>query len=324
MEEDFERVLAALHEMRPPDTMLYRLSNLHGAELECLARAWPELPVENRQRIALRLVEIGETDFEMDFDEVFKICLRDAEPQVRRAGIEGLWEDEDISLIRPLVKMLREDRSDMVREAAAISLSRFALQAELGRLQARLADMVWTALKSAHEDPDETIDVRRRSLESMAYFDRPEVREAIERAFHDDEDIMRISAVFAMGRSADEAWGDRVIDELDRDDPQMRYEAARACGELRVAGAVTRLSRLVADPDIEVKLAAVWALGQIGGQEAQRVLQVCIEQGDEALRDAAKESLMELDFMEHGIDFSLVDFDMDDLEDDWEDEADVG
>ena len=204
----------------------------------------------------------------------------------------------------------------MVREAAAISLSRFALQAELGHLAPRLSELIWETLWNTYNDTAEEINVRRRSMESMAYFDRPEVSRAIERAYGDAEDMMRISAVFAMGRSADEGWGDRLIDELSQDDPQMRYEAARACGALRVAGAVPRLGRMVADPDLEVKLAAVWALGQIGGQEAQRILQVCLEQGDPALQEAADEALEELDYMEGAIDLSLYDLNFQDEDDD--------
>lgn len=326
MEENFDRVLAGLAEAKPADSVLLKLSNLHGTLLARLSENWPTLPTASRQQIVLRLVEIGEADFEADFAQVFTIGLRDTEPQVRAVSIEGLWEVEDVALIRPLVNMIKQDSSAMVREAAAISLSRFALQAELGHLTDRLADMVWEALWSTLNDKAEDITVRRRSMESLAYFDRPEVDQAIERAYRDDEDMMRISAVFAMGRSANEKWGDRLIDELSRDDPQMRYEAARACGTLRVAGAVPQLSRMVADPDLEVKLAAVWALGQIGGQEAQRVLEVCVEQGDPALQDAADEALEELDFMEGAIDLSLYDFadsdDEDEDEDGWQDEVD--
>jgi HEAT repeat protein len=322
MKQDFESLLNGLRAPELSDAALYRLSGLHGAQLRKLSAAWPSLPTEVRQRIALRLDEIAEADFETDFCEVFKICLTDLDPQVRMVGVDGLWEDQDVSLVRPLVDLLLKDEAEMVREAAATSLSRFALLAELGHLPPRLADMVWQALWDTYHNARESVNVRRRVVESIAYFDRPEVAQIIQAAYQHDEDIMRISAVFAMGRSADERWSDLVIDELDRDDPQMRYEAARACGELRVAEAVPALSKLVVDPDLEVKLAAVWALGQIGGQEAQRVLEICYEQGDEALQDAAEEALAEMDLMEGVVDFSLYDFagDQDEDEVDWDEE----
>jgi HEAT repeat protein len=320
--QSFDQVLNSLREPRPSDATLYKLSNLHGTELRLLTNTWPSLPVEHRQQIASRLVEIGEADFETDFCEVFKVCLVDSDPRVRTAGIEGLWEAEDVVLIRPLIRMLRQDDSMAVREAAAMSLSRFALLAELGDLPSRPADLVWDALWSAVHDPQEDMSVRRRAIESLAYFDRSEVTQVIESAYQDEEAMMRISAVYAMGRNADERWNERVMAELEQDDPQMRYESARACGSLRVAEAVPVLSRMVADPDLEVKLAAVWALGQIGGPEAKRVLEICAEQGDEALRDAADEALEELDLGEGTSEFPLLNADEEEDELDWDEEDD--
>jgi HEAT repeat protein len=99
----------------------------------------------------------------------------------------------------------------------------------------------------------------------------------------------------------------------------MRYEAARACGELELAGAVPKLSQMTADLDLEVKLAAVWSLGQIGGPEARRVLDICVEMGDEALREAAQDALSEIDYMEENLDLVLYDYDSDEDEDEEED-----
>jgi HEAT repeat protein len=314
MEQEFGRMLERLQEPDLPHSSLFELTNLHGKTLALLADAWPSLPVERRQDIISNLAEMAEADFEADFSEVFKICLTDEDPQVRAAAIEGLWEVEDVTLIRPLVRALGRDSSQLVREAAAISLSRFALSAELGHLPPRLADLVWDTLWKTVHNPEEDVDVRRRAIESLAYFDRPEVTQVIERAYRDEESAMRVSAVFAMGRNADEDWSKYVFDELESSEPEMRYEAARACGELKLAGAVATLSQMTADKDPEVKLAAVWSLGQIGGPESRRVLEICIKMGDEALQDAAQAALSEMDYMEEAIDLSLYDYDLDDDE----------
>jgi HEAT repeat protein len=274
-----------------------------------LAETWPGLPVERRVDVIAQLVEMSEADFEADFSEVFRFCLDDADPRVRTSAIEGLWEVEDVRLIRPLVRALTGDDSALVREAAAMSLSRFALRAELGQLQPRLAEMIWESLWRAVNLADEDITVRRRALESLAYFDRPEVSAAIDRAYRDEDSSMRVSAVFAMGRSTDEEWSTQILDELESESPEMRYEAARACGELQLAGAVPRLSQMTADLDLEVKLAAVGSLGRIGGPEARRVLDICVEMGDEALIEAAREALDEMDYMEEEIDLDLYSFD---------------
>jgi HEAT repeat protein len=293
--------------------------------LSALVDAWASFTIQQRQLIVARLIEIAEADFEADFCEVFKIGLDDEDPRVRASSIEGLWEVEDVTLVRPLVRLLAEDASEMVREAAATSLSRFALRAEMGQLQPRLANLVWEVLWQTVHDEEEDLHVRRRALESLAYFDRPGVREAIEWAYGHEDSSMRASAVFAMGRSADEEWSSQVIDELSSMDPEMRYEAARACGTLQIAGAVARLSRMTADTDVEVKLASVWSLGQIGGPESRRVLEICAEMGDQALQDAAREALDELEYMEEEIDLTLYDLDLEgDVDEDDLDEEDFG
>jgi hypothetical protein len=321
--EEFASTLEHLQEPDPPRAVLFALSNLHSKALTELAKAWPALPIERRTEIISLLVEMAEADFEVDFSEVFRMCLDDADPRVRTSAIEGLWEVEDVRLIRPLVRALTEDTSDLVRQAAAMSLSRFALRAELGQLPSRLADLVWESLWRAVNHSEEDVPVRRRALESLAYFDRPEVGAAIAAAYQDEDSTMRVSAVFAMGRSTDEEWSTQILNELENESPEMRYEAARACGELQLAGAVPRLSQMTADIDLEVKLAAVWALGRIGGPEARRVLDICVEMGDEALADAAHEALDEIDYMEEEIDFDLYNINSDDDPED-EDELEEG
>jgi HEAT repeat protein len=317
-QDDFKLVLEKLEQSDLSPTVLYELSNLHGQELDLFAETWPSFSVERRQTIASRLVEIAEADFEVDFTEIFKVCLRDSNAKVRAVGIEGLWEVEDIALVRPLIDLLSNDTSPMVREAAATSLSRFALMAELGRLRTRLSDRVWGALWATFQNSQEDLHVRRRAAESLAYFGRSEVKQVIERAYQDEEPKMRISAVFAMGRSADEEWADTILAELDRDDPEMRYEATRACGALRILEATPSLTKMVADPDPETRLMAIWALGQIGSSEARRVLEICTEMGDEAIQDAAEEALDELEFMHSTLDLSMYDFGPDDADEDIE------
>jgi HEAT repeat protein len=304
---NFEQTLEELAKDKPDEETLYELSNLHGEILEKLCQAWPSLSEERREYIVACLAEIAEADFEADFAELFKLCLKGPSPRVRTTAIDGLWEVEDLILVRPMIEMLRKDPSVLVREASASGLSRFALMAEMKRLPSRLSQMVWDALWDAAHDLEEDLAVRRRSIEALAYFDRPEVAQLIRQAYADDEPKMRVSAVFAMGRSSDQDWSEVVLAELETDDAEMRYEATRVCGELGLIEATQQLSRLVADADTEVKLAAVWSLGQIGTPEARRVLEICYEQGDEALQDAAEEALDEMDFMQGNLDFPLYD-----------------
>jgi HEAT repeat protein len=310
---EFEQLLKKMRDSQTPLSIssLYGLSDLTRAEVQLFQEVWSLIDAGRRRWIIQSLVDIAEASFEVNFDPIFRFCLNDEDEVVRSRAIEGLWEDEDLTLAGLLVRLLRDDPSESVRAAAATSLGRFVLLGELEKIEAAPAMMVEDALLGAIYDPHETLEVRRRAVESIAYSGQAQVRDVIEMAYCDDEEKMRISAVFAMGRSADLLWCDMVIAELDNPDSEMRYEAARACGELEASAALSDLiDRIEADPDPEVQEMAIWALGRIGGKEARRVLEACCENKDEALRQVAEEALDELDFL--GGHFDLLLFESDD------------
>jgi HEAT repeat protein len=295
---------------------LYGLSDLTRDEIQLFQEVWPLVETGRRRKIIQSLVDVAEASFEVDFHSIFRLCLNDKDEMVRSRAIEGLWEDEELTLAGLLVRLLRDDPSELVRAAAATSLGRFVLLGELEKIEAAAAMMIEDALLGAIYDPYETLEVRRRAVESIAYSGQAQVRDVIEMAYCDDEERMCISAVFAMGRSADPLWREMVIAELDNPNPEMRYEAARACGELETLDALPTLIDLIeADPDPEVQGMAIWALGRIGGKEARCVLEACCEIENEALRQAAEEALDELDFLGDHLDFSVLE------SDDWTDEG---
>jgi HEAT repeat protein len=94
---------------------------------------------------------------------------------------------------------------------------------------------------------------------------------------------------------------------MESDDPQMRFEAARAAGEIEDKRAVPRLLRLLVDEDAEVKLAAIQSLGTIGGEQAIQALRFLTESEDPNVAEAAEEALAEAEFAESPLDFGLDD-----------------
>jgi HEAT repeat protein len=73
-----------------------------------------------------------------------------------------------------------------------------------------------------------------------------------------------------MGRSADIRWRGPVRVELRNPSSAIRAEAARACGELEAGAALHDLLDLLFDEDRQVRLAAIFALGRIGGREPRK------------------------------------------------------
>lgn len=295
---------------------LFALSGLDRADFAPVRSAWGSLSPDRRQTAIRHMVDIAEDNFEVDFGSIFRLGLDDQAPGVRAAALEGLWEDDDATLIAPILKLFT-DASETVRIAAAGALGRFVYAGELEDIPASKVAPVIKALKAAYTNPAETLDVRRRALEALGFLSYEEVGAFIRQGYQAPELPMRLSAVFAMGRSADdEHWGETVVRELNSSEPEMRFEAARAAGELEYTPAVRRLAELLDDVDENVQQAAVWSLGQIGGDKARQLLQAVLLSDAEHLHEDAEAALDELEFKGNNLDFTLMDFEDDD-EDEW-------
>jgi HEAT repeat protein len=98
-----------------------------------------------------------------------------------------------------------------------------------------------------------------------------------------------------MGRSCDAEWLPDIIQQLQSDDPEFRFEAATAAGMIGDETAVPYLGFLVQDEDSEVQESAIEALSEIGGSEARAVLMRLLSSGDEWLQDAAREALASME-----------------------------
>lgn len=296
---DLQNTLSALQQPDQPLTgiALDVLSDLSAEHLERFRAAWKQLAPDRRRSLVSALLEFAEDHVDASFAAIYRWLMDDADAQVRAQAIEGLWEEEDVRLIAPLVRRLKGDPDLEVQAAAALALGRFVLLGEFDQIDASAARRVETALLAAYNDPEQDVWVRRRALEALANSSLEDLPDMILQAYEDDDDTMRVGAIFAMGRSADPGWNAYVLDELGSSDRAMLFEATRASGELEIEEAVPDLIKLLADEDVEIRDTAVWALGRIGGREARRALQACCASSDEGLQDAAEEALAELDFM---------------------------
>jgi HEAT repeat protein len=273
------------------------LSDLGPRQQEQFQATWASLSSERRRDLITALVEFAEDHIDANFTAIYRWLLDDGDAWIRTQAVEGLWEDEDVRLITPLIRCLEHDADPDVRAAAALSLGRFLLLGEYGQIDASAARRVTATLLAAYRRDQEETWVQRRLLEALANSSLAELPELILLAYQAEDDILRVGALFAMGRSADARWNRYVLQELDNHDSAMLFEAVRASGELELEEAVPHLLRLLGDEDIEIRDAAVWALGRIGGREAWRALKACYTSGDEDLAEAAENALAELEFM---------------------------
>jgi HEAT repeat protein len=288
-------------------SMLYDLSDLSGERLSVFHTLWAAFPTTQRRHLLQALVELAELSFEVSFEAIFRHCLHDPDDEVRATAVDGLWESEDISLIGPLLTMLRADPSVQVRAAAASALGRYVLAGELEQLDERIQTRIMTELLTTIHLTGESVAVRRRAIESTSYACTPEVLDALELAYYDEDEQMRISAIVGMGRSCDKRWKEIILQELDSPSPAMRYEATWACGELGLRQAVPVLARLINDPDRQVCSATIWALGQIGGPQAKQVLIAAYDDADEDTQAALEDALAEQALLDGDLEFLLYD-----------------
>jgi HEAT repeat protein len=277
------------------DSWLTDLSSLNSAELEKLGQAWPTIEAKRRGQILYRLIELAEDNFELDFDNIFKGCLKDEDAGVRSKAIEGLWENEEPSLIEPLIDLLEKDISEEVQAAAAAALGKFALLAELEKLRPNHKAKVSRSLLAVIRDQARPVEVRRRALEAAAPLSLSKMEKAIAQAYQSGDNKLKISALFAMGKSGNTSWMPILLKELASPDAEIRYEAAGACGELGEEEAASYLCEMVNDPDIDIRRAAIQALGKIGGPEAKGCLEKCLNHSDEAIRETAGQALSQLE-----------------------------
>ncbi len=285
------------------NSKLTELSNLNLEELELFKRSWAAIKPQRRCQSVHRLVELAENNLELNFDSVFKYCLKDQDDTVRSKAIEGLWESEEPALINSLISLLEQDSSEKVQAAAATALGKFAMLAEHKKLRSCHVVKIQKALLTVSNDKNKPVEVRRRALEAAAPLSLPQVKKTIMETYQSYNSRLRVSSIHAMGKNCDPSWLPILLRELTSANTEVRYEAVGACGELEEEGAVPRLIELVDDPNIDVQIAAIQALGKIGGTKAKGCLECCLNSTNATIHQTAEQVLSELEAKEELLTF---------------------
>ncbi len=272
------------------------MSDLSRQDLRVVQGAWHEIPEERRVYVIRSLVEDAKQNIHLQLGRLLRLGLTDANSEIRQLAIEGLWEEITEDLIGPFVQMLLNDSEAAVREAAAKALGPFILAGELDEIDTSLSIRAEEALLSVLQNEMEALAVQCRALESIAFSSEAGIRQIIEDAYYSPYEDMQVSALNAMGRSADIRWRSLVQAELQNPSAAMRAAAARACGELEVQAAQQELLELLLDDSQEVRLGVIFALGRLGGEQAVEALNVVVNSGDELESEAAALALEEMLF----------------------------
>ena len=275
---------------------LLELSDLSTEETREFRTAWGSVSSDRKRDVLGKMVELSEDNLELEFKAVYAASLRDPDEDVRLKATQGLWECEDRAIVRPLLRLASDDTSPRVRAAAAVALGGFARIAQDGKLLSRDADRIHEGLLAAITRVPEELEVRRRAIEAIACLDFPDVDRIIQAAYDSGDGELKQSALYAMGQSSNTDWLEPVMQDTMHEDPAIRFEAANAGGLLGDESIAPNIVQLLGDEDSQVQIAAVQALGKIGGTLAKKALDLCLESDDEALQEAAGEALADVDF----------------------------
>jgi HEAT repeat protein len=236
---------AMLDENTPfPPVYLNRFSDLSPENLKLFKTAWDKISSKRRYTLLEDLEDSAEADTLLAFDEIARFALDDPDPKVREVAIRLLWECEDRKLIAPLNRMVEADPDYHVRAAAATGLGLYVYLGELEELDEEHLKSVEDVLLRVYASEDHPL-VRRRALESLGYSSREEVTAMIEEAYARGNPDWMESAMFAIGRSANDRWSKQVMESLDHPHAKVREEAARAAGGLNLESAREPLLKML-------------------------------------------------------------------------------
>jgi HEAT repeat protein len=296
-----------------PRRYLQEFSDIGTLELKTLLDIWPRVDLSRKLTLLEDLDALAENDTLVSFDDFASALLTDPDPQVRARAIRLLDESEDVKLVPSYLDMLRNDPDIHVRVEAANALHLFVDLGELEEIPESIYRQVEDALLVSITGEDD-VRVRRTALESLGYSSRPEVVTLIESSFRRDEPHWQVSALTAMGRSADERWADEVTRALVNENDNIRRAAVQAAGELSLKSARPLLLRMLGEEEEGTVLSAIiWSLSQIGGEDVRTYLDNLLDLSEDEEQIAfLEEALDNLAFTEDLDRFDLLAFDPDD------------
>lgn len=291
-----QELVAALDQEAHSDAdlapLMEGLSDLSPQNIQALKPTWRSLSAAYKHKILQALHEASETRFELNCRAIALLSARDESGLVRAAALDLLQEEDSAETMRLFLNIARDDPDVHVKTRALTGLGNFILLGEYGEIPAPLAQEAQQLALQLHRSPHESAEVRRQALEALANSNHPAVSQLIREAYQQDDHLSKASALSAMGRTCDAQWQDILIEELANSDSQLVCEALRACGEIQLESSLESISQLAFSDDCEIQLMAVWALGEIGGRQAFKMLSSLAEQiEDEEMEDSIDEAL---------------------------------
>ncbi len=194
--------------------------------------------------------------------------LGDPDVAVRQAAVGALNSVGHPDMVTRVCGML-DDPSPLLRESAVKIVGYFGYPECVEAILERCTD--------------QDVSVRAAALEHLPYFDDPRMLPVLADAIVDGPPRARAAAAKALGALSGPEPRALLEKALEDAEPWVRYFAAISLGRLAIPETLIRLGGVAAsDPATHVRVAAIEAIGTIGGEAAVGILKPIAENTDES------------------------------------------
>ncbi len=258
----------------------------------------PQLEPQRRRDLLAALQQHTEDNVTLDFDRIHLAALLDGDVATRILAMHGLREHDRLEYAELLTGIVADDPVSAVRTEAAASLGSFVVGIEFGVVPTELAERIAEALRDRIEDVTEEDEVRGAALEAAGASSEEWVAELIAEQYETGNTRMRTASVVAMGRHGSDDWLPILIQSFEDEDDEVRAASATSAGQLLLEAAIQPLTLLLDEEQApEVQVAAIRAMGEIAGEEAEAILVRLLESDEPHIAEAAELAIEELQMM---------------------------
>jgi hypothetical protein len=242
---------------------------------------------------------------------------------VEQSGECVSWDDELAKSLLAIVGSAEENEE--LRARAAIALGPILEEADMEGFdedspfseppitQATFNEIQET-LRRVYTDVSESKEVRRRAFEGSVRALQDWHADAVRAAYASSDPEWRLTGIFAMQFVP--GFDTQILEALESDNPEIRFEAVRAAGEREVKAAWPHIEKLLnEDTEKDLLLVAIEAAAYVNPEDAGVALVELTNSEDFEIAESASEAMAMAEVMDDADDDDEVD---DDDEDDEE------
>ncbi len=271
--------------------VLRELSGIDDKQARSMAQAWRDWQLSDVLDTVVELRTVAESDRSLEFDALFIAALSFPAPEVRIEGVRALSNGGSLKIAQALLKVLEQDDAADVRAAASESLHALAEPSQARNIPKTTSSRIASALRRAASDDERS--VRGKALISLAAMRDEEAFDLIDAMFDEaiDDPEMMSDVLLAMGESGDRAWLPTIEDAFYSNDARVRISAVLAFGNIANDDDVEGLAEPFDDHVLEVQMATVQALGNIGTPQAREMLTLAVSSSEPDVQQMAQTTL---------------------------------